>query len=85
MLTNLKHVWDFRITFPELTENQFRVLALYSFGYDHRIISDLLGCSQNAVKMTFRKIKEKLDIDEIGSARAIFNTRVFTLLAIKIQ
>lgn len=85
MLTNLRDVWELRVIFPELTENQFRILALYSFGYDHRIISDLLGCSQNAVKMTLRKIKEKLSIDKIESARAIYNTRVFTFLAINVQ
>lgn len=83
-MMNLKDIWQLRLMFPELTEAQFRVLALYSFGYDNNTISDILNCTPNAVKMTLRKIKEKLDIERLESARAIYNSRIFTAFVISV-
>lgn len=74
-----------RFVFPELTEHQFKVLVMYAFGYNINTVSDILGCSPNAIKMVLRKIKEKLDIDRMESAIIIYHSRVFSVLAISIQ
>ena len=69
-----------RLMFPELTEPQFHVLMHYAFGSSCETIADTLKCSQNAVKLSLRRIRENLETDRLDTVRHIYNTRVYMAL-----
>lgn len=79
-MLNIESFLRMRLMFPELTEPQFHVLMNYAFGSRCETIADTLKCSQNAVKLSLRRIKENLDTDSLDTVRHIYNTRVYMAL-----
>lgn len=79
-MLNLDVFWKLRLMFPELTESQFRVLMLYSFNTDNGSIADILNCSDNAIKLSLRRIKENLNVEKLETVRIIYHCRTQTAL-----
>ena len=52
----------------------------FAFGSNNETIADALKCSQNAVKLSLRRIKENLDTDRLDTVRHIYNTRIYMAL-----
>ncbi|ALX97395.1 MULTISPECIES: LuxR C-terminal-related transcriptional regulator [Serratia] len=79
-MLNLDTFWNQRLMFPELTESQFKVLMYYAFGSNSEGIADILKCSQNAVKLSLKRIKENMKVDKLETVRIIYHSRIHTAM-----
>ncbi|PKH19352.1 hypothetical protein CIG19_20125 [Enterobacterales bacterium CwR94] len=68
-------LWKLRLMFPELTEAEFQVLMYYAFGGDNESTSDILKCSVSCIKQAQKRIREKLGLEKLDSARSIYHAR----------
>lgn len=68
--------WPLRALFPELSESQFRVAALYALGTGNQETARICGMTEGAVKSTLARCREALKLEELASIRTLFNCRM---------
>lgn len=65
-----------RALFPEFTEAQFRVAALYTLGTSNQEAAKICGIKEDAVKKHLRNCREALELEDLASMRVLFNCRM---------
>lgn len=75
MLGSLR-AWPLRSLFPELSESQFRVAALYALGTGNQETARICGISEGAVKSALVRSRDALGLEELASLRTLFNCRM---------
>jgi DNA-binding NarL/FixJ family response regulator len=65
-----------RALFPEFTEAQFRVAALYTLGTSNQEAAKICGITEDAVKKHLRNCREALELEDLASVRVLFNCRM---------
>jgi DNA-binding NarL/FixJ family response regulator len=80
-----QRAWPLRSLFPELTESQFRVAALYALGTSNSDTAGICGISEIAVKAALSRSRDALGLEELASLRPLFNCRMlaglYTIIA----
>lgn len=75
MLSSFK-AWPLRSLFPELSESQYRVAALYALGSSNQEAAIICGISESAVKKLLSRSRDALGLEELTSLRVLFNCRM---------
>ncbi|MFN1150175.1 sigma factor-like helix-turn-helix DNA-binding protein [Serratia liquefaciens] len=75
MLSSLR-AWPLRSLFPELSESQFRVAALYALGTGNQETARICGMTEGAVKSALVRSRDALNLEELASLRTLFNCRM---------
>lgn len=75
-MLNSPRCWPLRSLFPELTESQFRIAALYALGTSNQDSARVLGMSEVAVKQHLQRSRDALALDELTALRTLFNCRM---------
>ena len=68
--------WPLRALFPELSESQFWVAALYALGTGNQETARICGMTEGAVKSSLVRSREALGLTEMASLRTLFNCRM---------
>ncbi|MFB9087838.1 sigma factor-like helix-turn-helix DNA-binding protein [Erwinia tracheiphila] len=68
--------WPLRALFPELSESQFRVAALYALGTGNQETARICGMTEGAVKSSLVRSRDALKLEELASLRTLFNCRM---------
>lgn len=75
MFSSLR-AWPLRSLFPELSDSQFRVAALYALGTGNQETARICGMTEGAVKSSLVRSREALGLTEMASLRTLFNCRM---------
>lgn len=68
--------WPLRAMFPELSESQFRVTALYALGTSNQESARICSMSEGAVKSALVRSRDALGLTDQASLRTLFNCRM---------
>jgi len=82
-MTNKQHVENFSYLFPELTDKQYLVLQMFTYGSAPKQLASYLGVSQATVNQHMAAVKKKLNCPTTSDLRYVFLTRVMGVVALQ--
>lgn len=82
-MINNQRVENFSYLFPELTDKQYLVLQMFTYGSAPKQLASQMGISQATVNQHMSAVKKKLNCPTTSDLRYVFLTRIMGVVALQ--